>query len=90
MAGTAEAVDSNVFHKDLLGTTPAGKEIYLVRKHNCPLRTLAFGTGGELPEHLQGGYSSIKEAANAVTAYVESLVVAQSKKSKGRSTTKTK
>ncbi len=89
MAEQAEAVDSNVFHKDLLGTTPAGKEIYLVRKHNAPLRTLAFGAGGQLPEHLQGGYSSIKEAAKAVTIYVESLVVAQGKKkSTGRSTNK--
>ena len=89
MAEEVEAVDSKIYHREILGTTPAGKEIYLVRKRNCPLRTLAYGSGGQLPEHLQGGYSSIKEAANAVTAYVTSLVEAASKKKgKGRSTKK--
>lgn len=88
MAGAAEAVDRTHF-RDLLGTTPNGKEIYLVRKPNCPLRTLAFGSGGQLPEQLDGGYSSIKMAAFAVDAYLESLEKAKPKaKAKGRATSK--
>lgn len=89
MAEEVEAVDSKIYHSEILGTTPAGKEIYLVRRHGCPLRKLAFGTGGQLPEHLQGGYSSIREAQNAATDYIKSLVeAAGKKKGKGRSTSK--
>ena len=86
MAGTAEVVD-RIYFRDLLGTTPNGKEIYLVRKPNAPLRTLAFGTGGQLPECLDGGYSSIKMATFAVDEYITRLEEA-AKKGKGRSTTK--
>ncbi len=79
MAGTAEAVDRAHF-RDLLGTTPNGKEIYLVRKPNSPLRRLAFGTGGQLPECLDGGYSSIKMATFAVDEYIKGLSKKKSKK----------
>jgi len=84
MAVIAEVVDSL---KALLGTTPNGKEIYLVKRKNTPLRRLAFGSGGELPEHLQGGYSDIKAAQNAVDDYLLELSKPV-KKSKGRATAK--
>ena len=87
MGVQAEVVD-RIYFKSLLGKTPNGKEIYLVRKENAPLRTLAFGSGGELPEALQGGYSSIKMAAVAVDAYITSLVNDKGSKAKGRSTNK--
>ena len=88
MAGTAEAVDSKILHREILGTTPAGKDIYLVKRHGSPLRRLAFGTGGQLPEYLQGGYSDIRQAAEAVTAYIAELTKEKNKKGKGRSTNK--
>ena len=84
MAATAEVVGNL---KALLGTTPNGKEIYLVKRKNNPLRRLAYGSGGQLPEHLQGGYSDIKAAQNAVTEYIASLTKAV-KKPKGRTTAK--
>ena len=87
MAGTAEAVDRTHF-RDLLGTTPNGKEIYLVRAPDAPLRRLAFGTGGQLPEHLQGGYSSIKMAQFAVEDYLDGLEKEAATKKTGRSTKK--
>ena len=83
MADVQEVVDS-IYFKELLAVTPAGKEIYMVRKPNCSVRTVAFGTGGKLPEVLQGGFSSIHIAKQAALSYVQSLVDAAAKKSKGR------
>lgn len=69
MVAGLEVVDK-VPSKDLLGTTEAGKEIYLVHKANCSVRVIAFGSGGQLPEQLQGGFSSIKEALDVTDSYL--------------------
>ena len=68
MADVQEATDS--YGKMLLGTTPKGKEIYMVRKYNRTVRFIEFGSGGQLPECLEGGYSSIQLAQKTVTDYL--------------------
>lgn len=60
--------------KTLLGTTPNGKEIYMVRRHNQTVRTIELGSGGILPEELEGGYSSLRIAKMHVDAYIAKLV----------------
>ena len=69
MAGTAEVVDKHDL-RELLGTTEAGKEIYLVRKPNCSVRMIAFGSGGKLPKQLEGGFSSVQAARHATDTYL--------------------
>ena len=54
----------------LLGTTPKGKEIYMVRQYNKTVRFIAFKSGGQLPETLQGGFSSIQIAQDKVNDYL--------------------
>jgi hypothetical protein len=68
MADAQEAVDDKV----LLGTTKGGKDIYLTRKRGISVRFIAFGDGGQLPENLQGGFSSIKSAQDTVDVYLAS------------------
>jgi len=53
-----------------LGKTKGGKELVLTRKPNCSVRLIQFTSGGQLPECLQGGYSSISSAQEAVAAYL--------------------
>lgn len=69
MAGEAEVAD-NTTVRELLGTTTAGKEIYLTRKPNCSVRMIAFGSGGQLPQQLEGGFSSIQAARQVVASYL--------------------
>ncbi len=57
----------------LLGTTPNGKEIHMVRVDNASVRYIMFKDGGKLPQQLLGGYSSIRMAKAAVDAYVDLL-----------------
>jgi hypothetical protein len=54
----------------LLGTTEKGKEIYLVRKPNCSVRMIAFGSGGLLPAQLRGGFSSVQAAQHVTDCYL--------------------
>ena len=54
----------------LLGTTDGGKDINLVRKPNCSVRKIEFGSGGQLPEQLEGGFSSVAAATRAVESYL--------------------
>lgn len=75
MADAHEATDS--YGKMLLGTTPKGKEVYMVRKYNRTVRFIEFGSGGQLPECLQGGYSSIQLAQKAVTDYLDRVETKQ-------------
>jgi hypothetical protein len=71
MVGIQEAEGS--YGNILLGTTPKGKEIYMVRKYNKTVRFIEFGSGGQLPECLQGGFSSIQIAQDKVDAYLARL-----------------
>jgi hypothetical protein len=82
MGAEVEAVDK-AYLRDLLGVTPNGKEIYMMRKPNAPLRRIAFGSGGQLPECLEGGYSSVLMAQSAVDSYIAELEDAAAKQ-KGR------
>lgn len=75
MADVQEAADS--YGKIILGTTPKGKEIYMVRKYNKTVRFIEFGSGGQLPECLGGGYSSIQLAQKSVTDYLERIETKQ-------------
>jgi len=61
------------YGKMLLGKTPKGKEIYMVRHYNKTVRFIEFGTGGQLPECLQGGFSSIQIAQDKADAYLARL-----------------
>lgn len=83
MADVQEAVD-NSYLTVLLATTKAGKELWMVRKPNCPVRTIAFKGGGQLPECLEGGFSSILIATNAAQDYVDQQGKVKPK-AKGRS-----
>ena len=69
MVAEVEAVDKLEL-RELLGTTDKGKEIYLVRKPNCSVRMIAFGSGGQLPAQLEGGFSSINSAKQVVSSYL--------------------
>lgn len=57
----------------LLGTTPNGKEIYYARKVNSSLRFIEFGSGGQLPKQLKGGFGSVLAAKGATDAYLSQL-----------------
>ena len=72
----------------LMGATPKGKEIYMVRKHNKTVRFLQLGSGGKLPEELEGGYSSIRIAQTVVNDYIAMLVKAEEKQVKKSKKTK--
>jgi hypothetical protein len=61
------------YGKVLLGETPKGKEIYMVRKYNQTVRFIEFGSGGELPACLQGGFSSIQIAQDVTNSYLARL-----------------
>ena len=58
---------------DQLGVTPNGKVINYVKKENASIRFIEFGSGGELPKGLQGGFSSVHAARQAVESYLKSL-----------------
>lgn len=75
--------------KILLGTTPNGKEIYLVRKPNKSVRFIEFGTGGQLPVMLSGGFSDRTIAQGIVNSYLAKLAAKEEEeepedKKKGR------
>ncbi|MEE8207842.1 MAG: hypothetical protein V3T88_02660 [Nitrosomonadaceae bacterium] len=72
MVATVEAVDKEDL-RELLGTTEKGKEIYLVRRPNCSVRMIAFGSGGQLPKQLKGGFSSIQAARHVVSSYLAKM-----------------
>ena len=69
MGATVEAVDSKLV-RVILGKTDGGKEIVLIRKPDCSVRMIAFTTGGQLPEQLQGGFSSVQAAHHACDSYL--------------------
>lgn len=58
---------------DELGVTPNGKVINYVKKENASIRFIEFGSGGELPKILQGGFSSVHAARQAVASYLKTL-----------------
>lgn len=78
MVAEVEAVDK-VDLRELLGTTEKGKEIYLVRKPNCSVRMIAFGSGGQLPAMLEGGYSSVQSARAVVASYLAKVAAKEIK-----------
>lgn len=57
----------------LLGTTPGGKEIYYARKAGMSIRFVEFGTGGQLPKQLKGGFGSVLAAKGAVDQYLSQV-----------------
>lgn len=56
--------------KILLGVTAAGKELYYASKNGKSVRFIVFGDGGQLPDMLTGGYSSVHAAHTIVQAYL--------------------
>ena len=58
---------------DELGITPNGKVLNYVKKENASIRFICFADGGQLPDVLQGGYSSVHAARSAVASYLKSL-----------------
>ncbi len=54
----------------LLGTTDNGKEINLVRSPGSSVRVIQFGSGGQLPKQLQGGFSSVAAATQVTDSYL--------------------
>ncbi len=71
MVDVREAADSQYRLTVLLGTTAEGKELWMSRAPGKPLRKIAFKGGGQLPECLEGGFSTIQVAKTAVEAYIE-------------------
>ncbi len=78
-------VEDNIGLTNHLGTTAEGKELWMQRKPNCPLRMICFKGGGKLPECLLGGFSSIQMAKVAVEAYIKAKADAGKKVKAGRS-----
>lgn len=74
MAEERVVEDRGSYGKVLLGKTPKGKEIYMVRKYNQTVRFIEFGTGGQLPACLEGGFSSIQIAQDVTNAYLQRLM----------------
>lgn len=68
MAEEAQAEGS--YGKVLLGVTPKGKEIFMVRHYGKTIRFIEFGSGGQIPECLGGGFSSIRDAQKAADSYL--------------------
>jgi hypothetical protein len=58
--------------KFCIGTTPAGKELYVAVAKGTSLYKLEFASGGELPSDLQGNYTSISEAEMRGRSYLAS------------------
>ncbi len=58
---------------DELGVTPNGKVLNYVKKENASIRFIAFKDGGQLPEVLSGGFSSVHAARHAVASYLKKL-----------------
>ena len=58
---------------DELGTTPNGKVLNYVKKENASIRFIAFKDGGQLPDVLAGGFSSVHSARQAVASYLKGL-----------------
>ena len=83
----ARAVVDNSYLTVHLGTTAEGKELWMARTPNCPVRKIAFKGGGQLPECLLGGFSTILIAKTAVEDYIQAKVDAgkKAKKTTGRS-----
>lgn len=59
--------------RTLLGTTPKGKEIFMIRVENASVRYIVFGSGGKIPKQLEGGFTSIRMAEQAVLSYCDLL-----------------
>lgn len=57
---------------DLLGTTPAGKELRLKPANNVMGFTIVMYPGGQMPKSLKGLFTSRKEAEQRVKSYIES------------------
>lgn len=94
MGANQEAVDKNDI-RAILGKTKGGKEIYLVREPNCSVRKIKLSGGGVVPEGLQGGFSAVHYAQDAVDIYLASdtvvkkePVVTKNTKPKGRAAVK--
>ena len=81
----AQTVVDDSYLTVLLGTTAEGKELWMSRKPNAPLRKIAFKGGGKLPECLDGGFSTIQVAMVAVKSYIDAKAEAGKRVSKGRS-----
>ena len=84
----AQTVVDNQYLTVHLGTTAEGKELWMQRLPNCPVRKIAFKNGGQLPECLLGGFSTIQVAKVAVEAYIQAKADAGKAVKKGRATSK--
>lgn len=69
---------------DELGTTPNGKVLHYVKRENASIRFVAFKDGGQLPEMLQGGFSSVHAARMAVASYIKQLNESAKPKAKAK------
>lgn len=57
----------------VLGVTPGGKEIQYVARDNATVRFIEFGSGGQVPECMQGGFNSVGAAQQAANSYLAQL-----------------
>lgn len=55
-----------------MNVTPNGKEINIVRDAKTAHLKIQFSTGGEIPEMLDGFYTSHTQAQKAINKYLES------------------
>lgn len=61
--------------------TPNGKEVQVVNKPGTGHYKIQFASGGEVPEHLSGLYTTVAAAEIAIIHYIKTLE-AKSKKTK--------
>jgi len=54
-------------------TTPNGKELSVLNQKGTSHYKIQFNSGGELPEHLSGLYTSVSTANIAINQYINTL-----------------
>ena len=52
-------------------TTHNGKEIQIVRNGTTSAFKIQFGSGGELPQDLEGMFTNERSAVSAINVYLE-------------------
>lgn len=61
-------------NKIFLGKTQNDKELFLVSREKQVMMRIEFGTGGEIPKTLSGGYTNRDAAKRAVTTYLATAI----------------
>ena len=66
--------------KLVVGVTPSGKTLQIVRNTSTNMFMLQYTTGGEVPEDLRGPWNNLDMLKSRSDVYLNSLVVSADKK----------